>query len=120
MNILLTVKKVGNHWYPNITHDDPIDIILDPKMEKLCSLLDKNHNESLTFSITEVHSWLEPNTIQFNDDDIWKWLHTDSTFTMKIFIDDHEFEISSLLIDLFEEQFDTKFYKNLYCINLYN
>jgi hypothetical protein len=118
MNILIIVKKVGNHWYPNLQHDDPIDLMLDPKMEKLLTLWDKNNIGELHFVLSEVHSWLESNTIQFQDKDIVRWLTTTATFPVKIFIGEHEFEVSSLLMDLFEEQFNTNFHKTLYSINL--
>lgn len=87
-------------------------------MEKLLTLLDKNHSEELHFLLSEVHTWLEPNTIQFRDEDIWKWLNTTATFPIKMYIKDHEFEVSTLLLDLFEEQFNTNFHKTLYAIDL--
>ena len=87
-------------------------------MEKLLTLLDKNHTDELHFLLSEVHTWLEDSTIQFRDEDIWRWLNTDDTFPVKIYIGDHEFEISTLLMDLFEEQFNTNFHKTLYSINL--
>ncbi len=118
MNILIKVKKVGNHWYPNLKHDDPINLMLDPKIEKLLNLLDKNNLGELNFALSEVHTWLEPNTIQFRDTDILKWLTTTDVFTIKVFIRDHEFEVSTLLMDSFEEQFSTNFYKTLYSIEL--
>ena len=120
MNILITVKKLGNHWYPNLKHEDPIELMLDTKMERLLTLLDKNNTGELHFLLSEVHTWLENNTIQFKDEDIWKWLNTSETFPVTMYIGDHEFEISTLLIDLFEEQFNTNFHKNLYSINLCN
>jgi hypothetical protein len=120
MNILVTVKKIANHWYPNLEHDDPMDLMLDPKMEKLLTLLDKNNVGELHFLLSEVHSWLESNTIQFRDEDIWKWLNTNLTFPMKVYIKDHEFEVSTLLLDLLEDQFNTNFHKTLYSINLCN
>ena len=119
MNFLIKVKKLGNHWYPSLKHDDPIDLMLDPKLDKLLTFLDKNQTEELEFLLSEVHSWVEPNTIQFNEEDIWKWLNTTITFPIKMYIENHEFEVSTLLLDLFEEQFNTNFHKTLYCINLY-
>ena len=118
MNILITVKKVGNHWYPNLMHEDPMELMLDPKMEKLLTLWDKNNYGEFHFLLSEVHTWLEDNTIQFRDEDIRRYLTTDATFSMPIYIGDHEFEISTLLIDLFESQFNTNFHKTLYSINL--
>lgn len=120
MNILITVKKVGNHWYPNLSHDDPMELILDPKMERFCTLLDKYQLGTLTFLLQEVYSWTDDNTIQFDDDDIWKWLNSDANFTVRMYIKDHEFEVSTLLMDLFETQFNTNFHKTLYKIELMN
>ncbi len=87
-------------------------------MEKLLTLWDKNNYGELHFLLSEVHTWLEENTIQFRDEDIRRYLTTDATFSMIIYIGDHEFEISSLLMDLFESQFNTNFHKTLYSINL--
>lgn len=120
MNIVLKIKKLGNHWYPNIEHEDPIDLVLDRKMEKYFSLLDKNNEGELVFLLSEVHSWLEKNTIQFHDEDIWRWLNTVDTFNLRVYVDDHEFEVCSALLDLFELQFNTNFHKTLYCISLEN
>ena len=99
MNFLIKVKRLGNHWYPSLRHEDPMDLMLDPKMEKLLTLLDKDGSEELHFLLSEVHTWLEPNTIQFSDEDIWKWLNTTATFPIKMYIGDHEFEVSTLLMD---------------------
>lgn len=87
-------------------------------MEKLLTLLDRNNYGELHFLLSEVHSWIEKNTIQFKDEDIRKYLTTNATFSISVYIDDHEFEVSTLLIDLFESQFNTNFHKNLYSINL--
>ena len=94
--------------------------MLDPKIDKLLTLLDKYETGELHFLLSEVHSWIESNTIQFSDEDIWKWLNTDgdTVFTITAYIGDHEFEISTLLMDLFEKQFNTNFYKTLYSISL--
>ena len=95
-----------------------MELMLDPKMEKLLTLWDKNNYGEFHFLLSEVHTWLEDNTIQFRDEDIRRYLTTDATFSMPIYIGDHEFEISTLLIDLFESQFNTNFHKTLYSINL--
>ena len=29
MNATIVVKKIGNHWYPDINHDYPEDLVLD-------------------------------------------------------------------------------------------
>lgn len=120
MNILLKVKKIGNHWYPNIQHDDPTTIVLDTKIEKLLNILDKEHTGSLDFLLLEMHSWLDANVIQFNDEDFWRWMNTTDCFDVRMYIRDHEFVVSSMLLDLFEEQFDTNFYETIYSLELCN
>lgn len=118
MNILITVKKVGNHWYPNLKHDDPMDLILDRKMEKFCTLLDKDNTGQLHFLLSENHTWIDSSAIQFEDEDLWRWLNTTEVFPVRIYIGDHQFEVSTLLMDLFEEQFNTNFHKTYYKIEL--
>ena len=56
MYFLIKVKKVGNHWYPCLEHDDPIDLMLDPKMDRLLSFLDKDHCEELHFLLMIKHN----------------------------------------------------------------
>ena len=36
----LTFKKLGNHWYLHITHDNPEDLILDRRIELMLNRLD--------------------------------------------------------------------------------
>ena len=97
-----------------------MDLILDEKMERLCTLLDKDNTGELHFLLLENHSWTNSNAIQFEDEDIWKWLNTTSVFPVRMYIGDHMFEVSTLLMDLFEEQFNTNFHKTYYSIELYN
>ena len=32
--INLVFKKLGNHWYPNLNHSNPTELILNPVLEK--------------------------------------------------------------------------------------
>lgn len=89
-------------------------------MELFCTRLDKNQTGQLTFLLSENHTWVNENDIQFEDADIWKWLNTTNIFPVRMYIGDHKFEVSSLLMDLFEEQFNTNFHKTYYSIELYN
>ena len=88
-------------------------------MEKLLTLLDKNSCGELKFLLSEVHTWTNPNSIQFEDKDIWRWLNSTDEFQVRMYIQDHCFNISSLLMDLFEEQFNTNFHKTFYSIELF-
>ena len=80
--------------------------------------MDKEQRGELTFLLAENHSWVENNDIQFEDADIWKWLNSTSVFPVRMYIGDHQFEVSTLLMDLFEEQFNTNFHKTYYSITL--
>ena len=120
MNILLNVIKIGNHWYPNLKHDTPDEITLNYKTEKLLSLLDKHNTGNLQFLIYEVHTWTNSNTVQFNEEDMWRWLNTTDIFDLRLYIKDNEYIVSSCLIDLLEDQFNMDFYDTLYSIELCN
>jgi hypothetical protein len=120
MNIILKVKKIGNHWYPNIAHDSPDEIMLDEKVEKVLSKLDVDNEGELSFLLYEVHTWIEKDTLQFNDEDMWRWLNTTDSFDLRMYIRDYEYKVSSALIDLFEDQFNMDFYDTLYTIELCN
>ena len=89
-------------------------------MEIFCTLLDKENKGQLTFYLEENHSWMDQNAIQFEDEDIWKWLNTTSIFPVRMYVGDHCFEVSTLLMDLFEEQFNTNFHKTFYKITLWD
>jgi len=88
-------------------------------MELFCTLLDKNNLGELKFLLSEVHTWTNPNSIQFEDEDIWRWINTNDIFPVRMYVGDHEFSISTLLMDLFEEQFNTNFHKTFYSIELF-
>ena len=120
MNILLKVKRVGNHWYPNLKHDSIDEIILDEKIEKVLTLIDKDCIGELEFLIYQVNSWINDATIQFNDEDMWRWINTTDSFDLRIYVKDYEYKISSSIIDLLEDQFKMGFYNNLYSIELCN
>lgn len=89
-------------------------------MERFCTLLDKENNGQLVFLLSEVHNWTDNNTIQFEDEDIWKWLNTSTDFIVRMYIQNHEFKVSTMLMDLFETEFNTNFHKTLYKIELFN
>ena len=120
MNIIMKIKKVGNHWYPSIEHDSPDEITLNEKIEKLLSVIDVENKGELEILLYEIHSWTNKGTIQFNDEDMWRWLNTTDLFDIRVYIRDYEYTISSLLIDLLEDQFNMDFYDTLYSIEICN
>lgn len=120
MSVRIDVKKLGNHWYPAIEHFDPNDISLDPKMEKLLSKADLVDFGNVTVYLLKQTAFVE-NTgiIEFNEKDILRYLTTDDSFIMNMYINGHQFWISSELYFLLEDQFQLDFHRNLYKIELW-
>ena len=76
MNTRITVKKVGNHWYPDIQHEFADEIELDEKVERVLNFLDKNHFGELEFYIYEQDIILD-NIWHMEEADNWgllSWL----------------------------------------------
>lgn len=94
------------------------DISLNEKLEKVLSHIDKENTEELQFIIYEVSSWTNNETVQFHDEDMWKWINTTDVFDMRFYINDHEYKISSTIIDLLEDQYKMHFYEILYGVEL--
>ena len=115
--ITLTLRKVGNHYYPCIIHECFEEIQLDPKLERVLDLL-KQSDINVTFY---GQYGVVPNTmvLQFNDEDILRYLTTADDFDIRFYINNHEFFISSYLYTLLEEQFNFNFHKTLYRIEIW-
>lgn len=119
MTIGITFKKVGNHWYPNINHDFPEDLILDEKIEKVFSLIDRFNYGIITVYFLEQYEILGNGTLQFDESDMIKYLTTDKFLDIRFYINDHEYKISSTLLSLLETQFNFDFQDNVYRIDLW-
>lgn len=112
--IKITLKKIGNHWYPSIQHDCLDEISLDYKIERVLSTLDKTKSETITLSINEQNTILYSNTIQFRDEDLNKYFTTNDDFDFIVYIGERTYPISSTLYSLLEELFNFNFHKTLY------
>jgi hypothetical protein len=112
--IKITLKKIGNHWYPSIQHDCLDEICLDYKIERVLSTLDKTKSETITISINEQNTILYSNTIQFRDEDLNKYFTTNDDFDFIVYIGERTYPISSTLYSLLEELFNFNFHKTLY------
>ncbi len=115
----IVIKKVGNHWYPDINHDFPDDLILDEKIEKVLSMVDKYNYGIVTLYFFEQYEILGKGTLQFNEHDIIKYLTTDEYVDVKFYINDHEYVISSTLLALLEFQYKFDFQDNVYRIDIW-
>ena len=120
MNYRIRIKKLGNHWYPDIEHNDPYDLSLNDKIDRFLDFFDKENSGELEVYLLETYSFIENNTILFNDDDILRYLTTADEFNLRFCVDDREFEISSNLISLLEYEYNPNFHKACYKIEISN
>jgi len=117
MDASIEFIKLGNHWYPNITHKDPADLKLDPRIERKFDALDQFGSKSVTIFLSEIVSFMpDSGVIQFLDSDILRYMTTNDEFDLKMYIDDEEFTISSRMYTLLEDTFHLELCKTLYHI----
>ena len=58
MTFKLTIKKIGNHWYPDIKHDYPEDIKLDEKIDRFLDIVDKNNSKELDLFFCDKYTFI--------------------------------------------------------------
>ena len=119
MSFKITLKKVGNHWYPSINHNRIQEIVLDPKLEKLLSLVDTDKLGILTMSFTKSYGFTQ-NTLFFKDEDINRYFITNDDFDLSCFVENHEFKINSKLYCLLEREFNFSFHILIYNVQISN
>lgn len=119
--VRLIFKKVGNHWYLDIEHDNPQDLILDPVLERFLSLRDSlNLGIVDNIYLVEQNGFIEPEgLLQFTDEDLLRYFTTKDTFKMNIFISNHHFQISSNLYSLLENKYQLDFHISAYRLAVY-
>lgn len=116
----IKVKRVGNHWYPCITHSVGSFIGFCEKIDRYLSKLDSYKFEELTIELNEVGVIFEgENIIYFNEQDIVRYLTTDDDFELRFMVNDHEFYIHSDLYWILEDLYNFNFHKNSYKISIY-
>jgi hypothetical protein len=116
---VVTAKKIGNHWYPNVNHDYPEDLALDEKIEKVLSIIDKFNYGIVSIYFFEQDEILYKGTLQFDEADMVKYLTTDDDLMISFYVDDHKFEISSTLMTLLEIQYNFDFQQNVYRVDFW-
>lgn len=120
MIVKLKFKKIANHWYPCIKHNHPSDLMLNQKIERTLNYLDKDKSEMIEITIIEQGMVLDENNIvQFDESDITRFFITDEYFDMKIYINNHVFEIPVNLYMLLEEIYHFDFHQNYFKIEIW-
>lgn len=119
--VQLIFKKVGNHWYLDIEHDNPQDLKLDPILERFIGKLDtwKTGIVDKIYLVEETGFITPEGLLQFSDDDLLRYFTTNDTFNMNIFINNHKFKISSSLYALLERKYQLDFHVSVYKFAIY-
>ena len=117
----LLFKKLGNHWYLDIPHDDPADLQLDDRLERFLSTLDPENFGIVdrVYLVQENYTDNVENLIEFRDEDLLRYFTTDDDFLMIIYIGKHRFTISSRFYYLLEREFQFDFHQCMYKIMVY-
>jgi hypothetical protein len=118
--IKITFKKVGNHWYPNIKHENPSDLKIDSRLEELLNNKDEWNEGVVNITLMEQSSFIvEEGLIQFDDADLLRYFTTDDKFDMALYIENKKYTISSSLYSLLEREFHADFHEVAYRISEY-
>lgn len=107
----LKFKKLGNHWYLDLPHDNPNDLILHPVLERCVGLFDKYQEEVVDrIYLSECVYTNYDYLIQFTDKDLLKYFTTSEEFLMDVYINNHKYNISSKLYSLLEAKYGLDFH----------
>ena len=119
--ITLTFKKLGNHWYLDIPHDNPEDLILDRRIELMLNRLDVWKEGIITNISLICQSGFIDNEglIQFDDKDLLRYFTTNDDFTMALYINGHKWSISSRLYFLIEQKYKLALHELVYKISIF-
>ena len=117
----LTFKKLGNHWYLDIPHDNPEDLILDRRIELMLNRLDIWKEGIVTNGSLICQSGFIDNEglIQFDDNDLLRYFTTDDDFIMALYINGHKWSISSRLYFLIEQRYKLDLHELVYKISIF-
>ena len=119
--ITLTFKKLGNHWYLDIPHDNPADLMLDRRIEFMLSRLDTWKDGVVTnVSLICQHDFIDSEgLIQFDDADLLRYFTTNDDFIMALYINGHKWSISSRLYFLIEQRYKLDLHELMYKISIF-
>lgn len=116
--MLLQFKKIGNHWYPNIKHQEFEELILDPVVERLVSKFDKFGDEKVDICLIKQDMIIiQDGLLQFAEEDITRYFTTTDDFIMRFYVNNHELHLSSKLYTALERNFNFNFHKEVYRID---
>ena len=112
-------RKLGNHWYLDIDHNDPRDLVLYDKVERVLDLIDAYKFGHVSIYIVQqgiiIHTL---GLVEFKDSEITRYISSDCPFNMTVKIDGHDFIISSKILKLIEANYDVDIARDIYRLML--
>lgn len=92
-----------------------MDISLCHKAERILNYLDTYKEGEVEIALIEEFGVISDHAIlQFDEKEITRWFTTNDDFNMNIYVDNHQFSISSDLYSLLEQQYHFNFHENIY------
>lgn len=119
MVIPIKIKKLANHWYPVVEHNNANEIQLDERVENILVWLAKDRDEIEIVFYEQYDIIADLGNFEFNEEDINRYMTTNDSFDMRFYVDEHEFLLSSDLYTLLEQQYEFDFHINLYRIEIW-
>lgn len=119
MIIPIKIKKFANHWYPIICHNNASELQLNEKLEHVIQWLAKERDEIEIVFYEQYDVLANLGNLEFNEEDINRYMTTDDDFDLRFYVDGHCFLISSDLYSLLEQQYNFEFHKNIYRIEVW-
>ena len=118
MDYTIVVKKLGNRWYLDVDHENPLDIAFNDKLCRVFNLYDKYNQGQLYIVLVEEYSLIYYNTLFVNDEDVLRYFTTSDDFDMRFIVRDHEFTIPVSMYHIIEMEFNPNFHKTCYRLEI--
>lgn len=117
---LVELVKLGNHYYPKLNHEDPSDLKLDPKFDRMLNMINKDEYHTPIVYLYEIQSVMpEDGVLKIKDEDITRYLTTNDDFDLRVTVNKHHFKLSSKLYTLLENNLHLDLCKTLYKIEIW-
>lgn len=118
--VQLKFKKVGNHWYLDIEHEDPSDLVISPVLERFLSIYDFFKSGEVDVYLIEQNGFIvQDGLVQFSDQDLLRYYTTNDKFMMDLFIQNHKYKISSTLYSILETKYKLDLHTVTYRLSTY-
>lgn len=114
------MQRIGSHkWVPSIDCNNVGDLTIDEKMERYLNYINRYNDDYINVYLFEqVNEVVKEGLLEFDESDLLRNFTTTDDFDMKIYINDHEFKLSSKLYWLLEQNFHLNLHYSVYRVTL--